>query len=231
MKHILRYITILILVLALWNTIIIKPVKLFTVFLHELGHALMAYLFGYGISGFNISFNESGYAIARTGGWFSNFMVTNGGYLGSLFFALLILYLRKTSARRYILGSVAILFLFVAVRFSGFSFTLIFAAMFTAFALLIYMIDNKLIDEWVIDIIGIASVSYAIYDTFVDTIILQINHMLGLFRWQGSVTDAQALAELTGIPAIIWGVLWLGIMLIAVYTVLIKTSGSTKRRR
>jgi hypothetical protein len=230
MKLIFRYFAILILVLALWNTVIIKPIKLFTVFLHELGHALMAYLFGFGISGFNISFNESGYAIAKTGGWFSSFMITNGGYLGSLFFALLILYLRKTPTRRYILGSIAMIFLFIAIRFSGFSFTLLFAAVFTAFALLIYMIDIKVLEEWIIDIIGIASVSYAIYDTFVDTILLQINQTFGMFQWHGAMTDAQALAELTGVPAIVWGVVWLCIMLLSIYTVLVKAPDNKRRR-
>ena len=45
------------------------------------------------------------------------------------------------------------------------------------------------------------------------------------------MSDAQALAELTGVPAIIWGVLWLVIMIFAVNFVLIKSSSGNKVRR
>ena len=40
MKQLGRYLIILIVVMVLWNTIVIKPLKIFTVYLHELGHAL-----------------------------------------------------------------------------------------------------------------------------------------------------------------------------------------------
>lgn len=236
MKRTLRYFAILVLILALWNTPIIKPLKLFTVFLHELGHSLVALIFGGGISSINISLNESGYAVTQASSWLANFFISNGGYLGSLFFALLILYLRRTSIKHYILGFISIIFLFVAIRFSGFSFTLVYSSLFVAFALVIYMIQSETVDEWVIDIIGIASVSYAIYDVFVDTIMLQINTSLGLIRgWSGAPrTDAQALAQLTGIPAVLWGVIWLAIMLLTINFVLIKApgvSGYKKGRR
>ena len=104
MKLLAKYLLILVVVMTFWNTVIIKPLKLFAVVLHELGHAFMAFIFGYGISSFNIRLNESGFVIAKSKGWFSSFMIANGGYLGSVLFALFILYLSRTFLKKYIIG-------------------------------------------------------------------------------------------------------------------------------
>lgn len=232
MQRLGRYFAILLVVMVLWNTIIIKPLRLFTVFLHELGHALMAFIFGFGISGFRVNLNESGYTIAHSKGWFSDFMITNGGYLGSVFFAILILYLARTMFKNYILGGLAILLLGVSIKFSGLTFTLLFSSLFAVFVLLLYMINNDLINEWVIDIIGVASVAYAIYDTFVDTVLLQLNITLNLIKgWKVDqpATDAVRLAQLTHIPAIVWGIIWFTIAVFAIIALIIKP-GSSKRR-
>lgn len=234
MKRIGRYLLILVAVMVLWNTVIIKPLKIFTVFLHELGHALMAFVFGYGISGFKVNLNESGYTLAQSKGWFSSFMIANGGYLGSVLFALLILYLKRTPFKKFILGTLAILFLGISIKFSGFSFTLLYSIIFTAAVLLVYMLQNEKVEDWVIDIMGIASVTYAVYDTFVDTILLQANLQLHLISgWGGKqpMTDAMQLAQMTHIPAIIWGVIWLAAALFAVNAVLLKPSQPSRGRK
>lgn len=231
MKQTGRYLVILAAALVLWNSTIIKPLKIFTVILHELGHALMAFVFGYGIQGFNVSYNEGGYTLVQSKGWFSSFMIANGGYLGSLFFAILILYLKRTALKNYIIGGLAILFLGLSIKFSGFSFTLLYSAVFTIFALFLYMARNEKLNEWVIDIIGITSVAYAVYDTFVDTILLQLNlklHLIQGWRVSQPMTDAVQLSQMTGIPATIWGIIWLAIALFAVYTLLIRAPGPRK---
>ena len=233
MKQKGRYVFILIAVLFLWNTEIIKPLKIFTVFLHELGHALMAFIFGFGISEFKVNLNESGHTLVQSKGWFSSFMIANGGYLGSVLFALLILYLKRTAFKKLILGTVAIVFLGVTFRFSGLSFALIYSILFAIVVLVLYMWQNEKVNDWFIDIIGITSVAYAIYDTFVDTVLLQLNIQLNLISgWKVSqpLTDAVQLSRLTGLPAVLWGLIWLVISLIAVNAVLLKSSGPARRR-
>ncbi len=233
MKNAGRYLLILIGAVVLWNTFIMKPLRIFTVFLHELGHAAMAFAFGYGIKEFKVNFNESGYTIVQSKGWFSSFMIANGGYLGSVLFALLILFLKDTFFKKYILGTIAIGFLIVTVRFSGLSFALIYAVIFAVAVLVIYMAQNSKLNDWIIDIIGIASVAYAVYDTFVDTILLQINLQFNLVKgWNGGhVTDAVQLSKMTGIPAIVWGIIWLAIALAAVYALLLRKSKAYRGRR
>ncbi len=233
MKHAGRYLIILILVVALWNTIVVKPLKIFAVFLHELGHSLMAVIFGNGIKGFRINLDESGYALALTKSEFSAFMIANGGYLGSVLFALLILYMKRTALKSFILGAAAILLLGVSIAYGKSIFTIISAAIFAGFVLLLYMLHNDKLNDWVIDIIGVASAAYAVYDTFVDTILLQLNlrlHWIQGWKTTQPLTDAVQLERMTHVPAVIWGILWLVLACLAIYPVI--TGGkATKSRR
>lgn len=219
--------------MVLWNTMIIKPIKLFTVFLHELGHAFMALVTGSNITELKIYFNESGHVASLPRDWFSAFFIANGGYLGSVLFAICILLLKNTRFKKYIIGVIAIIFLAVTFKYAGIiSFTMLYSVIFAIFALIIYMIQNEKLNDWVIEIIGIGSVTYAIYDTFVDTILLQVNQQFGIFNWGKTtvLTDAVQLAKLTHIPAIVWGVIWLAISLFAVYATFFKRKSRTSRR-
>jgi hypothetical protein len=232
MKQTGRFFIIFIALMLLWNTIIIKPIKIFTVFLHELGHAFMAFVTGSNITALKIYFNESGYVSSLPKNWLSAFFIANGGYLGSVLFAICILMLRNTRFKKYIIGVIAIIFLGVTFRFSGIiSFTMLYSVIFAVFALVLYMIQNESLNSWVIEIIGIGSITYAIYDTFVDTILMQINYQFGLFRLgKMPVTDAVQLANLTHIPAVVWGIIWLAISVFAIYTTMFKKKGRSVRR-
>lgn len=233
MKTTGRYILILLAILALWNTIIMKPLKIFAVFLHEIGHSIMAFVFGYGILEFKVNLNESGHTLVQSKGWISSFMIANAGYLGTLLLGLLILYLKNTRVKRFILGSTAIVFLAITIRFSSFSFALLYAALFSIAVVIIYMAQNDKVEDWVIDIVGLSSIAYAIYDTFVDVILVSINRSFNLLRgWRMTqpTSDAVQLANLTGIPAIIWGIIWLAISIFALYWVIFKNKKSYRRR-
>lgn len=223
MKSAGRYIIILIAVIALWNTVVIKPLKIFAVFLHELGHSLMSAVFGYGIQGISISLDESGYALTLPKNGFSAFVIANGGYLGSVLFALLILYLKRTSLKKYILGTAAILLVGVSIAYGQSLFTIIYAAIFAGIVLILYMLHNEKINDLVIDIIGVSSAAYAVYDTFVDTILLEINLRLHWIRgWAAErpITDAVQLQNMTHIPAVVWGIIWLIIACMALFSII-----------
>ncbi len=229
MKLIGRYLLILSLILVLWNTVIIKPLKLFTVFLHELGHSLMAFVFGYGISGIRINFNESGYALVKAKGWLSQILILNGGYLGSLFFGLLILLLKRTSIKKYLPGIIAIIFLGVSIKYGSISLTLLYSVIFAAAVIIIYMIQNDKVIDWSLDIIGVSSVAYAVYDTFVDTLLVKLKFPLQMIGGRANGSDADQLAQIWPyIPSVIWGLFWLVLSLLAIYMFLARSGGGAK---
>ncbi len=233
MKQKARYVVILIMVIALWNTIIIKPLKIFSVFLHELGHSLMAVIFGNGITGFRINLDESGYALTLPKSGLSSFLIANGGYLGSVLFALLILNLKKTFVKKYILGASAILLLGVSIAYGKSVFTIIYASIFAGLILLLYMLRNERLNDWVIDIIGVTSAAYAVYDTFIDTILLEINAKLNIISGWGAsrpLTDAVQIERMTHIPAVVWGIIWLIISCVAIYSTMTGKKRSTASR-
>jgi preprotein translocase subunit SecG len=161
-------------------------------------------------------------------------MIANGGYLGSVLFALLILYLKRTSLKKFILGAAAILLLGVSIAYGKSVFTIIYAAIFAGFVLLLYMLHNDRINDWVIDIIGVASAAYAVYDTFVDTILLQLNmrlHWIQGWKTTQPLTDAVQLERMTHVPAIIWGVIWLVIACLAIYSIITKGGKPSRGRK
>ncbi len=70
-----------ILALIFWNSVLILPIKLMTVFFHELSHGLAAILTGGKITGIELNIYQGG-VCHHVGGWF--IVVASAGYLGSL---------------------------------------------------------------------------------------------------------------------------------------------------
>jgi len=52
MKTIGKYLAILIAVVLLWNQVILKPFRVLSMLFHKMGHAVVAFLFGYGFKCF-----------------------------------------------------------------------------------------------------------------------------------------------------------------------------------
>lgn len=87
-----RVLILLLLVLLLvffWNSPVLIPVKVFVVYLHEISHAIAAYLTGGEVLALSISWNESGYVNSRGG---VLWIVTMAGYVGSMIWGSLMLY-------------------------------------------------------------------------------------------------------------------------------------------
>ncbi|MFZ5986285.1 MAG: M50 family metallopeptidase [Bacillota bacterium] len=231
MKNIWRSLFILVSVILLWNQIVFRPFRVLSIFFHKIGHALTAFLFGYGYLAFRVTFGGMGDTILYAKGWFASFMISNGGYIGSLLFAVIVLYLRKTPARKFLLGSISILYLTISISYPALRGTLIYSVIFTSFVIVLYMIQKETINEWIIDIIGITTIAYIIYDTFVNTILLKLNQQLFIIKgWRSSPPDdIIRLSNLTHLPTLVWGIIWLVISVFVLNAVLLKASKSKKR--
>ncbi len=184
-------------VYLLWHTALVFPLKIFTVFLHELSHGLMAIATGGAIDRIELSADEGGVCWTLGG---SAFLVTSAGYLGSLAFGALFVVIggqSRPSIQRAVVGIVGLAvlcstFLWVRTAF-GFLWGLLTAAALLGIALWL----RAGISVFVLRLLGITSGLYAIWDIGSDLIVRSIPS-----------SDANALAKMTGVPGVVWGVLW-----------------------
>jgi hypothetical protein len=178
-----------------WNTFVAYPFRVFVVFLHEISHGLAAVLTGGQLVSIGLSPNEGGVAVTRGG---SRFLVLTAGYLGSLLFGALFLLLG--SRRRWAPGVIGLIGVFTLVvtlvwvrSWFGFVYGLLAAAA-------LILVASKLqpeASEILLAAIGVMSCLYAVWDIASDVLLRSIPR-----------SDAAALADLTGVPAIVWGALW-----------------------
>ncbi|MBX7256837.1 MAG: M50 family metallopeptidase [Candidatus Hydrogenedentes bacterium] len=191
-----------ILLLLLWRTPIVYPLRLLTVFFHELSHGLAAIVTGGSIVGIQIVPAEGGLCVT-TGGM--PFLIASAGYLGSLLWGGAILIAAARVKRDRILTVILGLILFAVTLYAmrplltfGMLFGTIASLAFIAIGL--YLPDPA--NDFLLKLIGLTSCLYAPADVFSD-----------ILARPGLPSDAHILAEITGIPSILWGLLWLGISL------------------
>lgn len=231
MKTIWKYFMILITVVLLWNQVILKPFRVLSTFFHKAGHAIVAFLFGHGFDAFGVAFGSMGDSMVSAEGWFPSFMVSNGGYLGSLLFFVLIMFLKRTSARKYLLGSLAIIYLFISISSPSLRGTVLYAAIFVAIAVALYMIQRDGIEEIVIDVVAMSSIAYIIYETLVSTVLFKINQYFSIIQgWSsGTPLDITRLRNITGLPELLWAIVWIAISVLVLNAVVLKTVKTKKR--
>jgi hypothetical protein len=189
----------------LWDTPVVYPLKIFVVWLHELGHALAALLTGGQVVSIQLFPEEGGLTTTR-GGW--PFVILSAGYLGSMFFGGLLLYL---SSRRHwgqgLMAALAVLLALSTLLFFRNVFAVLYgllaaaAMFFSAYRLPVT------VNFYIVRFIAVASCLYAVLD-------IRSDLFTAAPAGSGIVNDAVALSRLTGIPAIVWAVLWMGVALL-----------------
>ena len=183
-----------------WDTTFVAPLKLFVVFLHEISHGLVAVATGGRIDRIVIEANEGGACYCGGG---SAFLTLSAGYLGSLGWGLCFLWLARFEARaRWTMAAVGLATAVVTVLFMrsafGFGFGLAFAGALILSARQLPAVWNARI----LMALGLTSALYAILDIKSDVL-----------DRSGLQSDARMLAELTGVPTVAWGILWIGLAL------------------
>jgi len=179
----------------LWDTFVAYPFRLFVVFLHEISHGLAAVLTGGRIVAIGLNFAEGGVCVTQGG---SRFLVLNAGYLGSLLWGATFLVLGERRRRaRSVIGAIGAFTLVATLVYVRTLFGVIYGSL-TAVALLLVAARTKpVVSEVLLATLGVMSCLYAVWDVASD--VLLRSH---------PDSDAQALAALTGIPAVLWGAVW-----------------------
>jgi len=193
--------------LVLWNTVVVYPFRVFVVFLHEISHGLAAVLSGGRVVSIGLSANEGGVCVTRGG---SPFLVLNAGYVGSLLWGAVFLLLggQRQRARTVVgvVGAFVVLVTLLYVRtWFGFLYGLAAAVVLLAVAAKLQPAASELL----LAAIGAMSCLYAVWDVASDVLLRST-----------ATSDAAALARLTGIPAVLWGVAWVAVSLLVITSVI-----------
>ncbi|KMW58192.1 hypothetical protein AIOL_003163 [Candidatus Rhodobacter oscarellae] len=193
-----QLLALLALVLLLWNTPVLLPLKILVVLFHEVAHGLAAVLTGGEIVLLTVSADQGGLAVTRGG---SRFLILTAGYLGSLCIgAGLLLAGLWSRADKAIVAGLGVAMLGIAILYIREWFAFGFCAG-TGLALiaLAWGLPNAASDM-ALRLIGLTSLIYVPRDIISDTIARA--HLR---------SDAFMLGEAFFGSATFWGVLWLGV--------------------
>jgi hypothetical protein len=185
----------------LWYTPVIYPLKIFVVLLHEISHGLMAVATGGSIQRIVLDVRQGGACYCPGG---NAFLTLSAGYLGSLGFGALILTAGQRAGRwtRSVTGWIGFLVLALTLLYVRGLFGFAFGVLFAAGLLLSAKWLSVGVNRVLLVALGLTSCLYAVLDIKSD--ILDRPHL---------PSDAHMLAQLTGVPTVAWGVLWIGIAL------------------
>ena len=196
-----------------WDTIVIYPIKLFVVILHEFSHGLAAILTGGSIVKIEVDPLIGGVCYTRGG---SLFIVASAGYLGSILWGGLILILASRTRHDKIVGMViggllVLLSMLYIRNLFGFLFTTGFGL---ALAAISYFAKDHIVDI-LLKFLGMTSCLYVIIDIKED-----------LIQRTNVGSDADAIAQLLGSQALSMpiGIFWI-LLALAAFVFFLAVSG------
>ena len=182
----------------LWETPVVYPLKIFVVLLHEVSHAMVAVATGGSIDRITLDPRQGG-ACHCPGG--NAFLTLSAGYLGSLVWGGLMLSAARTNRIKaeWVNGLIGALVIGLTLLFVRNGFGFVFGVIF---GLAMITVSQKLgdaVNRPLLLTLGLTSALYAILDIKSD--ILDRPEVR---------SDAYMLAEITGVPTVAWGFLWIG---------------------
>ena len=183
----------------LWDTPVVYPLKIFVVLLHEVSHAVAAVATGGHLDRIVLDPNQGGAAYVAGG---NAFITLSAGYLGSLAWGVLLILASQAAwmRTRILTGLVGAMVILLTVFYVRSAFGVVFGLAFGAAMLLVARKLSEGTNRMIVLVLGLTSALYAILDIKSD--ILDRPHLR---------SDAAMLAEITGIPTMAWGIVWITI--------------------
>ncbi|MDQ3179070.1 MAG: M50 family metallopeptidase, partial [Acidobacteriota bacterium] len=212
--------------IALWfipyTEYLIYPIRLFVTFIHEGSHALMSLLTGSAVQSLTVSTDGSGMVYSLPSNWFSALLISSAGYLGTTAFGVLLLVLvRRAYSARIVLtasaifvGVMTLFFGFLAplwnafstqVTFGSVAFTILSGAFLTVGLLALAKYASPKVAQFAMSFLAVQCVLNAFLD------LKTLFFINAPFVGSDIQTDAANMAAATGLPAIAWVFIWIGI--------------------
>jgi hypothetical protein len=187
------------------------PFRIFVTFIHEGGHALAALFTGNAVRSLTVSADGSGLVYSTDTGLFSSLLVSSAGYLGSMTFGALLLWLvrHRVKARAVLAGS-GVLVLLLATFFGFLAplwnmslpglFTLVAGVVIPLglFAAAKYLSPRAA--TFLVSFLAVQCVLNAVFD---------LRNVLFASAFTDMHTDAANMAAATGVPSVFWALFWI----------------------
>lgn len=183
-----------------WETAALLPFKLLAVMGHETGHALASLLVGGSVEKVTLAADQSGACLSKMpDGFFAKTMVYSAGYVGSAIISVMLLVLTfRFNARRLMLGAACVWLSVMALFYARDVFTLAFCMGFAA----MFGLGARYLPA---NLVGALNLFLATFTALYAAMDLKDDLWNGAVRAQ---SDAQLLANVTVVPAIIWAFIW-----------------------
>ena len=183
----------------LWSSPIMQPAKVMVVLFHEMSHGLMAILTGGKVIGISITADEGG-ACETEGGL--PLLIVSAGYLGSMFFGGMILYLSRFRVFvPMVFGLLTLIVVSAIVTVLEDSYSKTFCAVLAGSFIVLGFLAPAIIGGFVLRVVGTVSCLYSVFDIYWDVLADRGSHAIQ--------NDAAVFSDLSGVPVESVGMVWL----------------------
>jgi hypothetical protein len=191
------------LALWLWSTPLVWPFRLFATLAHELGHAAAAVLTGGQVLGIAVAPDGNGVTYTRGG---HPVLVAAAGYLATTSVGAALLLWARAGGARTVLAALAAALLLAALLWVRDGFALVAAlALAVAFGAVAQW-GPRWATTLLVYLLAVLTGLHALHDLLTLVSITQAR------PWAHN--DARLLQQVTGVPALLWALLWTGISLL-----------------
>lgn len=197
---------------------VVYPLRLFATFIHEGGHALAAILTGNSVQSLTVSSDGSGEVYSLGEGLLSGLLISSAGYLSTTAYgAALLAWIRYGFSSRTALyisagfvGISTVIFgflapiwnLFATVSAGTWAFTVLSGAFLTLGLLAIARFASLKWAGFAVAFIAVQCLLNAVFDLL---------NVFFISATSDAHTDAANMAAATGLPGILWVLIWMGI--------------------
>ena len=218
---------------------LVYPLQLFATFVHEGSHVLAALMTGGSVQSLTVSPDTSGAVWSMTNSWLSQVITSSAGYLGTTLFGIgLLAWFRYNFSARNALfftsGFVGVMtlvfgllapawnFLSAKVGIGSVIFTVVSGALLAGG---LFAIARYASEKWVNFSLAFLAVQCLLNSFF------SLKTLFVISATSNSHSDAMNMANATGIPAIVWVLIWivLSIVMISIGLRLYAVAGKSKQ--
>ena len=207
-----------------WVSYLVYPLQLFATFVHEGSHVLAALITGSHVDSLTVSPDTSGVVWSAASGWFSSLLISSAGYLGTTAFGTLLLVWMRFGYSSKIglyfasgfVGLMTIVFGLIApilnvfstkATFGSIAFTVISGVVLTGG---LFAIAKYASQKWVNFALSFLAVQCLLNAIF------SLKDLFFISTMTDAQTDALNMANATGLPSIVWVLIWIGISVLMI---------------